>query len=159
MKVYTQLYFVRHAHSVYTPDELGRPLSERGFADALKVTEILKNERIDDVYASPYKRAIQTVKGIAEYINKEIHIEKNLKERTLAQGAVNNFSAAISKVWKDEDFSWDGGESNKDAQRRGVLAVEKILERHKGKKVVIGTHGNLMVQIMNHYNKAYGFDF
>jgi len=24
------LYFVRHAHSIYTPDELLRPLSEQG---------------------------------------------------------------------------------------------------------------------------------
>lgn len=34
----TNLYFVRHAHSTYTPDELGRPLSEKGIQDARMVT-------------------------------------------------------------------------------------------------------------------------
>ena len=30
----TNVYFVRHAHSIYTPEELERPLSKRGFEDA-----------------------------------------------------------------------------------------------------------------------------
>lgn len=34
----TNLYLVRHAHSVYTPDERNRPLSERGCLDAKKVS-------------------------------------------------------------------------------------------------------------------------
>ena len=41
----TNLYFVRHAHSTYSSDELGRPLSERGLVDARKVTEILKGKK------------------------------------------------------------------------------------------------------------------
>jgi 2,3-bisphosphoglycerate-dependent phosphoglycerate mutase len=159
MEKMAHLYFVRHAHSAYTPDELGRPLSSRGYADAARVTEILKREKIDYVYSSPYKRAIQTVEGIAGYINKEILIEDHFKERMLARDAVDDFSVAITKVWEDEDFAWKGGESNNVAQRRGVLAAEKIIERHMGEKVVIGTHGNLMVLIMNYYNKSYGFDF
>lgn len=43
----TNLYFVRHAHSTYTPDEYGRPLSEQGVLDANKVTELLKTENMD----------------------------------------------------------------------------------------------------------------
>ncbi len=61
----TNLYLVRHAHSIYTPDELERPLSERGFADAQTVTKLLKKENIEFVYSSPYKRAIQTIEGLA----------------------------------------------------------------------------------------------
>jgi 2,3-bisphosphoglycerate-dependent phosphoglycerate mutase len=48
----TNLYFVRHAHSIYTPDELGRPLSERGLSDAKLVTERLRKESIDLVISS-----------------------------------------------------------------------------------------------------------
>ncbi|MCC2441947.1 histidine phosphatase family protein, partial [Bacillus paranthracis] len=33
----TNLYLVRHAHSTYTPEELKRPLSEKGLKDAYKV--------------------------------------------------------------------------------------------------------------------------
>ncbi len=62
----TSIYFVRHAHSTYTPDELGRPLSKKGFEDAKRVTESLLSENINVVLSSPYKRAIQTVQGIAD---------------------------------------------------------------------------------------------
>lgn len=80
----TNLYFVRHAHSTYTPDELGRPLSERGMRDTTTVTKLLKKEPIDVVISSPYKRSIQTVEGIANYIETEIEIIDDLKECHLA---------------------------------------------------------------------------
>ncbi|WP_080848906.1 histidine phosphatase family protein [Cytobacillus gottheilii] len=159
METTTQLYLVRHAHSDYTPDELRRPLSVRGYTDAARVTEVLKGERIDYVYSSPYRRALQTVEGIAEYIGKEILIEENFKERTLAARPLEDFQAAIAMVWSDEDFSWEGGESNKFAQQRGVTVTKELLKRHPGQKVAVGTHGNLMALIMNYYHKDYGFDF
>jgi 2,3-bisphosphoglycerate-dependent phosphoglycerate mutase len=45
--VITNVFLVRHAHSVYTPDELHRPLSERGVREAKKVTEQLKSEGME----------------------------------------------------------------------------------------------------------------
>lgn len=158
-KLLTNLYFVRHAHSTYTPDELGRPLSERGFTDANTVTELLKGENIDHVFSSPFKRAIQTVEGIAKYVNKEVELIEDFKERLLAEKPVQDFSVAITKVWEDYDFSWKGGESNKIAQKRGVNATLQVLENNTGKNVVIGTHGNIMVLIMNHFDRKYGFEF
>ncbi|GIN57283.1 phosphoglycerate mutase [Lederbergia ruris] len=155
----TNLYLVRHAHSIYTPDELERPLSEGGFAGAQTVTELLKEENIDYVYSSPYKRAMQTIEGLARYIDKEIHIENDFKERILAEKPVENFTIAITKVWEDDDFSWSGGESNRIAQKRGCRAILQVLESHKGKNVVISTHGNIMVLIMNYFDSSYGFDF
>ena len=105
----TNLYFVRHAHSTYTPDEFGRPLSEKGKADAEEVTQFLKKENIDIVISSPYKRAIQTVESVAEFWGKEIIIEHEFKERILSKGPVDNFELAIAKVWNDPAYSWVGG--------------------------------------------------
>lgn len=155
----TNVYFVRHAHSTYTPDEMGRPLSNKGIADAKIVTELLKSEGIDVVYSSPYKRAIQTVDGIANYLNREVQIIEGFKERKLAEKPVADFEMAITKVWQDFTYSWPGGESNLVAQRRGVAATLQVLDHHQGENVVIGTHGNIMVLIMNYFDKKYGFDF
>ena len=155
----TNLYFVRHAHSNYTADELGRPLSERGLVDANTVTELLKRETIDHVISSPYRRAIQTVEGIAQYITKEVEIVDDFKERLLSKEPVENFSFAISKVWAEFDFSWEGGESGNIAQKRGVHATLQVLENNEGKNIVIGTHGNIMVLIMNYFDSSYGFEF
>lgn len=155
----TNLYFVRHAHSTYTPDEFKRPLSEKGQADAEKITRILKKENIDYVISSPYKRAVQTVEGVTDFTGKEVIIENGFKERILSEVPVENFDLAITKVWEEPAFSWEGGESNIIAQKRGVEATLKVLERYEGKNIVVGTHGNIMVLIMNYFDKKYGFSF
>lgn len=155
----TNLFLVRHAHSVYTPDELGRPLSERGFSDIPKVNEILTSENIDIVISSPYKRAIQTVEGIAAHIDKEVEILEGFKERLLSADSVEDFNHAITKVWDDFSFSLKGGESNNMAQARGVETTYTVLDKYKGKNVVIGTHGNIMVLIMNYFNSQFDFPF
>ncbi|MBO0992691.1 histidine phosphatase family protein [Bacillus sp. SD088] len=119
----------------------------------------MKRENIDYVYSSPYKRAVQTIEGLAKYIDKEIQIKNDFKERILAGKSVEDFTAAISKVWEDDDFSWEGGESNRAAQKRGADALLQVLETHKGKNIVIGTHGNIMVLMMNYFDPTYGFEF
>lgn len=101
----TNIYFVRHAHSVYTPDELGRTLSERGIQDADKVTNLLKSENIEVVVSSPYKRAFLTVEGTAEHIDVPIKIFEDFKERELSLKPVNDFEIAITKVWEDFTFA------------------------------------------------------
>ncbi|WP_078381205.1 histidine phosphatase family protein [Sutcliffiella halmapala] len=155
----THIYFVRHAHSAYTPDELMRALSVRGMEDAKGVAEILRKENIDVVLSSPYKRAIQTVEGVAKIIESEIKIVDGFKERTLASGMLDNFQEAIEKVWQETDFSWEGGESNEVAQKRGITSLLKTLDTYKGKRVVVGTHGNIMVLIMNYFAKKYDYEF
>ncbi len=123
------------------------------------VTKLLETEGIDIVVSSPYKRAIQTVKGIAEYINTEVEIIDGFKERTLTIVPANDFTLAITKVWEDYNFSWEGGESNIVAQKRGVESTLSILEKYNGENVVIGTHGNIMVLIMNIFDSQFDFPF
>ncbi|GGH77257.1 2,3-bisphosphoglycerate-dependent phosphoglycerate mutase [Pullulanibacillus pueri] len=155
----THLYLVRHAHSVYSADEFGRPLSEQGRHDALLVTECLKTEGIDQVISSPYQRAKETVQGIASIIHKEIEIISDLRERQLSRVPVNDFNLAIDKVWQDPNFSFEGGESNHKAQRRGVQVILQLLMKYAGKRIVVGTHGNLMVLIMQHFDERYNYEF
>jgi 2,3-bisphosphoglycerate-dependent phosphoglycerate mutase len=155
----TNLYFVRHAHSTYTPDELGRPLSTKGLADAERISKILENENIDIIISSPYKRAVQTVEGVAKFIGKEVIIEEGFKERDLSVKPVEDFHLAITKVWEEPTFSWEGGESNIIAQKRGIKAILKVLETYEGKNIAVGTHGNIMVLIMNYFDEKFGFGF
>ncbi|TCP29383.1 2,3-bisphosphoglycerate-dependent phosphoglycerate mutase [Scopulibacillus darangshiensis] len=155
----TNLYFVRHAHSTYTPDELGRPLSEKGFQDANRVTKLLSYKHIDHVISSPYLRARQTVEGLADSVGKDIKIIEGFKERKLQDGSAGNFEEAVKKVWSDYSFAWEGGESNLEAQKRGIVATEWVLKQFKGSNVAIGTHGNIMVLIMNYYEKQYDYEF
>ena len=155
----TTIYFVRHAHSTYTKEERERPLSEKGNLDAENVTHLLKDKHIDVVISSPYKRAIQTVQGIANTYNVTIQIEEDLRERLLSSEPVADFNDAIENVWEDWSFAYEGGESNDVAQRRAVICMQSILKKYKGKNIVIGTHGNIMVLLMNYFDSRYDLQF
>ncbi|QWU44559.1 histidine phosphatase family protein [Bacillus sp. NP247] len=155
----TTIYFVRHAHSTYTKEERERPLSEKGWLDAQNITSLLKDEKIDVVISSPYERAMQTVEGIANANKLSIQLEEDLRERLLSKEPVQDFNDAIQKVWEDWIFAYEGGESNDVAQRRAVLCMQNILGKYKGKNIVIGTHGNIMVLLMNYFDSKYDFQF
>ncbi|WP_026693047.1 histidine phosphatase family protein [Peribacillus kribbensis] len=155
----TNFYLVRHAHSAYTRDERGRPLSDQGVHDAKKAAGYLEKERIDEVLSSPYKRAIQTVEQIAHRIGREIIMEEGFRERILSDEPVLDFQAAIKRVWEDPEFFLGGGESNCAAQARVSQAALTLLDKYKGKNLVIGTHGNIMVLLMNYFDKSYGYSF
>ncbi len=153
----TNIYFVRHASSSYSPDEMNRPLSEKGLKDAKKVTELLSHENITKVISSPYRRAIQTVEGTSNHFGLPILIDEGFRERKLANSPVINFDEVVLKYWKNFDFSLPGGEAGYFAQERGVQSVRSVLNKYCGENIVIGTHGNIMVLIMNYYDKKYNY--
>lgn len=123
------------------------------------MTDLLKGEQIDLVISSPYKRAIQTVQGVAKQFDLPIQIEEDLRERLLSKESVIDFEEAIIKVWENPTFSFEDGESNYIAQQRGVICIKNILKQYEGKNIVIGTHGNIMVLIMNYFDSKYNFHF
>ena len=155
----TTLYFVRHAHSTYTAGEWTRPLSERGAGDVRNITNTLSEEKIDLVVSSPYKRAIQTVQGIANQLGTEVLLMDDLRERMLTTKPAEDFTLAMTKVWEDPTFTWEGGESNVVAQQRGVRAIQALLDQYEGKRIAIGTHGNIMVLMLNYFDDKYGYTF
>lgn len=155
----TNVYLVRHAESLYTFDEVNRYLSEKGFLDAKKVTELLSKENITKVISSPYKRAIQTIEGTANHYKLNIEIDDGFKERKIADNSVENFDEVISKYWKDYDFAIQDGETSNFAQNRGVQSLKNVLNKYYGHNIVIGTHGNIMVLIMNYFDGRYHYDF
>lgn len=155
----TELFFVRHAHADYSADEYHRPLSLKGLKDAERVTSLFKNHRIDAVYSSPYKRAIQTVQGIAKDNDLPIQTVDALKERQLANGAINDFQSAIQRVWQDPVFAWAGGESNQQAMARAIRSLQTIILSHPHDSIVIGTHGNIMVLMMQSFDSQYDYAF
>ena len=130
----TTIYFVRHAHSTYTADEFARPLSERGMRDVAGITDLLVGENVDIVASSPYKRAVQTVQGIADYLGQDVVVMDDLRERTLTSAPAKDFTSAMEAVWQNPSFALEGGESNVQAQSRGIEALQSLLRTYEGKK-------------------------
>lgn len=70
-----------------------------------------------------------------------------------------NFREAKQQLYRDLTYAYSGGESGEQARSRAVAVIEKILDKHVGHKVVIGTHGDVMTLILQHYDSSYGYDF
>ncbi|MFC4559274.1 histidine phosphatase family protein [Virgibacillus kekensis] len=160
----TVIYMVRHAKSPFVlGEESTRPLSSEGLTAANKVMDILIKRDIDYIVSSPYKRAVQTVEGLAKAKGLPVHQYEELRERAIKglefELSEDEIDKAIEWSFKDKNFCLENGETTKQAQNRSIPLIMKLLRVHKGENIVIGTHGNIMTIIMNFFNDNFGFDF
>lgn len=158
----TMIYMVRHAESPYDEGtERTRELTPKGKADIEKVTELLIDEDIDMIIASPYARAILSVEGLARHLNLQVKTFEDLREFDFGTEMIGfeELMASISEGFKSPDYFLPGAESNAECQKRAIAILESILNEHKGKKIAVGTHGLVMTLMMNYFDQAYDFDF
>ncbi|SHI20331.1 histidine phosphatase family protein [Sporanaerobacter acetigenes] len=153
----TYIYFVRHAEPDFSiKDDLTRPLTEQGVADAKKVTNALMNRDITAIYSSTYKRAIDTIKDFAENSGLEIITNNDFCERKVGEW-VEDFRGFSEKQWQDFDFKLLGGESLREVQERNVTALFNVIRNNFGENVVIGTHGTALSTIINYFNSNFEY--
>lgn len=154
----TTVYFVRHAEPNYNNhNDYTRELTDKGMKDRKLVTQFLSNKNIDIVISSPYKRAVDTVKDFADYYGLNINIVDNFRERKIESVWIDDFETFCKMQWKDFDYKLCNGESLKEVQTRNIAALKQIISEHKGKKIVIGTHGTALSTIINYYDKSFGY--
>ncbi len=155
---------VRHAVSPFIlGDERERGLSDKGHMDAYRIKEILAEEEITHFVSSPYRRAIDTIKYLADAANKEIELHEELRERAIATMEIEiseqEILQGIRTSFTDKSFKMSDGESTLEAQERAIPIVKQLIQQHKGGRIVLGTHGNIMTIILNYFNREYGYEF
>ena len=158
----TTIYFIRHAEPLRSADSIYNdrtyPLSQKGLADRFLVTEYLLDKNIDIVLSSPFKRAVDTISDFAGKIGCEIELIEDFRERAISNDWIDDFKGFAKKQWADFTYKLDGGESLSEVQERNVCKLHDVLARYKEKNIVIGTHGQALSLILNHYDDAFGFD-
>ncbi|NBI06216.1 histidine phosphatase family protein [Senegalia massiliensis] len=154
----TKLIMVRHAKVIYTEDDKSRELSEEGKIQRKDVLEALKRENVDIIYSSPYKRAIDTIKLYADFRNMDINIVDDLRERKVSDVFIDDFMSFSINQWKDFNYKLNGGESLNEVKDRGIKVIENILNKHKGKDIVVGTHGTFLSVLLNHYDDKFNYE-
>lgn len=159
----TVIYMVRHGESPKEGSERTRGLTDKGYLDAQRVTDILKDEKIDAVVSSPYIRSLLTVEKIAQQIGQEVLVFEDLKERIFSPENKRledkELVRILEKSFFDANFSLEGGESNADCQKRAIRVLKELLDTMRNKKVVIGTHGAVMTLMMGYFDSTYDLDF
>ncbi|KAA0236937.1 MAG: histidine phosphatase family protein [Dehalococcoidia bacterium] len=165
----TELVFVRHGEQ-FIPDPrsgpvgdtFDPPLSERGQQQARLVGERFSTQKVDAVYASPLKRALDTGVQIARHHRLEPVVLPDLREVEIFRdiprdkSAHDFLGAALLAGLRERmlnEKKWDVypySESSFEFRKRTVNAVEAILAESEGKRVVIACHGGVINAYIGH---------
>ena len=154
----TICYLVRHAHAEWRDDD-SRPLSMAGSDAARVVAERLASRPIAAVYTSPSRRSVETVEPLASLLGLLPEVVPDLRERELPTVPAGEFEALVREAWRLPAEAPRGGESNVQAQVRGLAVVRAVVARHAGSQVVIATHGNLLALVLNALDPSFGYEF
>jgi broad specificity phosphatase PhoE len=160
----TELVLVRHAKQALSDDFLRQPvgelrdppLSEVGVRQAKAVAAALGPEPIAAVYASSSGRARETAAVIAGDLNLEAEVVDGIEEfgffrelppdmtarDTVGELRFEGFQRrwARSRSWD----AWPGSEPASDFKGRVIDAVEGLVARHQGERVVVVAHGGVI---------------
>lgn len=126
--------------------QLQGKLSKEGIEQAKKLALRLKDEKIDFIYSSDLKRAVDTAREIARF-HKNTPLELNvlLRERHLGE---YQGKRKIDFGWNPKDLRASliepkEGETKKQMFDRGKLFLDKILEKHKDDNVLVVGHNGI----------------
>ena len=154
------IYLVRHGKGSMEGKEEERRLTPEGYVQAEQLCKVLKklSPQITKLYSSPYVRAIETFEPFAKSIGKPITTILNLQEFKMSSGKIDN--ELRKKIWEDENFKFEGGESRKEGAERGLREINKIKDSiEENTAVAVMTHGTL-ISVMLKYSgmPEFGFD-
>lgn len=155
----THIYFVRHAQPNYeNHDDASRELTAKGLADRQLVTRLLSRREVDIVLSNPFRRAVDTVRDLADHCGLPVITVADLRERQVDSGWIRDFNTFSRRQWADFHYKLPGGESLEGVQRRNIAALEQILCQHRDKTIVIGSHGTALSTIIHYYQPDFGFE-
>jgi len=155
----TNLYFVRHSKIKYTADDYSRPLSEDGKRAVPFVTQAFETIKVDAIVSSPYIRVIDTIDGISKSKGIEIELYHDLRERKVSNTFIDDFQTFTMNQWDDFDFKLVEGESLNEVISRGTNTLKNIIDKYKGKNIVVGTHGTFMSVCLKYFDPSIDFEF
>jgi broad specificity phosphatase PhoE len=123
-------------------------LGQKGREQAEKIALSLRKQRVDALYSSPLKRAVDTAKAIAQACGLEVKVAYELREidagelEGLSQEELKMRYEEFWKEWRESDpsFPLPGGESLEGLQRRAWGEIERIMERHPKETVAVVGH-------------------
>lgn len=138
-------------------------LRPEGRSQAERLAAYLCAERIDAVYSSPLRRALETAGFVARALGLPVHVVDDLAE-------VDRYSSSYVPMedLRQDPRLWavlaasanrDGGKTDKTDQtgpardgfrKRVITAVEGIIDANPGARVVVVSHGGVMNAYLGH---------
>lgn len=168
----THFFLVRHGETDFNLKGIvqGRgvdtPLNTTGIRQATALASRFAADPPDIVVSSPLSRAKQTAKRVADACGiLEIESDSNLEELSWGvfegQPQSDELAAVFDEMkrrWHqgDLDYGVEKGESLRDVQTRGLKAIDRVLNRYAGKRVLLVTHGRFLRILLASLLAEYG---
>ena len=153
----TRVIAVRHGETTWNAEarmqgQLDTALSARGRWQAERLGAALAGAGIDVIVASDLSRAFDTAQAVARRTGLPVATDAGLRERSFGVFQGSTY-AEIDARWPAEaarwrrhepDFGAEGGETLRDFSDRAVAAASRIAARHRGRTVLLATHGGVL---------------
>jgi broad specificity phosphatase PhoE len=124
-----------------------RPLTERGRSQAAVLAERLTSIRLNAVYASDLRRAVDTAAAVAARQGVVVRTLAELREVDVGSWSGLTRAEAEARFpdgfrrWLDGGPGWDDGETYAAMSERVVGAVRRIATVHEDRPVLVVCHG------------------
>lgn len=150
----TEIIIIRHGETEW--NQTGRfqghsdvPLSKTGRAQAEALGQNLAIDYVDAIYASDLTRAIETAAPLAARFGLTVTPDPLLRELNFGAWEGRSFSDvnaenpnAMKQFYNDPEYAdIPDSEPFPDFQKRVAVRVREIAELHRGKRIVIVSHG------------------
>jgi broad specificity phosphatase PhoE len=160
----TRLFLLRHGETQANIEQRYQGqgeshLSELGIEESGDLSKFLSKEDFCAIYSSTLSRSYETAKMIAKPHDLEVTKIDDIKERHYGIWENMKFDEIRAK-YPALYGSWliDPGktlipdaETLEEMQRRGVSAIESLIEKHMGKTFCVVGHGGMNRGILFHY--------
>lgn len=158
-----KLCMVRHGETAWNAagrvqGQLDIPLSNTGQAQARALAQALGGEHFDVLYSSDLVRVRQTARPLSSLLRKEPILSEKLRERhygifqgmTYAEAKERMPAEYLRFKNKDPDYDFQTGESLHTFSARVMGFVKELLEKEKGRNVLVFTHGGVLEILYRH---------
>jgi len=152
----TRLLLIRHLEpdrSVHgrAYGSLDAPLSALALEQAAKLAQALESVRLDAVYSSPLRRALETATPLAVHRKLVPIVHEGFREIDFGEiegsryEEIEESSPVLFQSWMSDPtgVTFPGGESFAELRLRVLAAAEEIRERHRGSAVALVAHAGV----------------
>lgn len=170
---FTKVIFCRHAESegnveqIYQGEVPGTPLTKNGRAqaEALAKKVLRQSDRIeiDAIYASPLLRTQETAQALSELTDRAVLTDDRIREVAFGEyeGKHINFddltfvrerrAHKLSSKQVESIYHFQGMETWANIELRLSEFLKEVMEKHRGKTVVIYTHADIVQNAMHFF--------
>ena len=130
-------------------------LSSDGHDQSSRLANYLASEKIEAIYSSPMKRAVQTAQPLAKITGLPISIVDDVAEFD----RLSNEYIPIEELRAANDERWHklvAGEWESDSdtiegfKNRVISSVEMLINKHPSQRIVVTCHGGVINQYLAH---------